>query len=384
DVGRRLLLCVAPPGADRDVSVPRHLVRQQRQPHGPPGRRAWGADRLLRRILLPSGLHVEPLQVPQRSGVRRQSPAGRSGTSVQSRAGVRLQVRGVHQRDLRDRPAEVSGGLRELRVRRPVCDVRHQTRLSARHRRVVLRRGAEPQRSTVRQLGQPGGRRRGRRPAEFPSRVREGLLRGRGGEMVRIPIVFILFLGASCASPSGEARTPAGVRWEPQARAVGNGRDGQIMTWPSESPSLVVAAPGEKPGSADLMYSNSKDEGGTFAHPLRVNPLPGEVSAHGENAPQLRLLRGSAILAAWEGRGDIRFARCVDFGRSFLPAITVNDDGGENYQSFFAMETGPDGSLYLAWIDFRDTKTDPPGTASIYLARSDDLGATFGKNVKVA
>lgn len=202
--------------------------------------------------------------------------------------------------------------------------------------------------------------------------------------MVRHFFVFILFLGASCASPSGEARTPAGVAWEPQARAVAAGRDGQIMTWPSDSPSLVVAAPGEKPGSADLMYAGSKDEGGTFGHTLRINPLPGEVSAHGENAPQLRLSRGTAILAAWEGRGDIRFARCVDFGHSFLPAVTVNDDGGEAYQSFFAMETAPDGSIYLAWIDFRDTKTDPPGTASIYLARSDDQGATFGKNVKVS
>ncbi|RPH35606.1 MAG: exo-alpha-sialidase, partial [Planctomycetota bacterium] len=195
---------------------------------------------------------------------------------------------------------------------------------------------------------------------------------------------FILLFGASCASPSGGAGTAPGVSWESAARAIATGRDGQLMLWASESPSLIVAAPGEKPGSADLVYSSSKDEGGTFSHALKVNPLPGEVSAHGENAPQLRLSRGTAILAAWEGRGDIRFARCVDFGRSFLPAVTVNDDGAENYQSFFSMETAPDGSLYLAWIDFRDAKTDPPGTASIYLARSADQGATFGKNVKVA
>lgn len=199
--------------------------------------------------------------------------------------------------------------------------------------------------------------------------------------MVRTPFVFILFLGASCASPSGGARTAS---WEPEARAIGKGRDGQLMIWASESPSLIVAAPGEKPGSADLVYSSSKDEGGTFVHPLRVNPLPGEVSAHGENAPQLRQVRGTVILAAWEGRGDIRLARCVDFGRSFLPAVTVNDDAGESYQSFFSMETAPDGSLYVAWIDFRDAKSEPPGTASIYLARSADQGATFGKNVKVA
>lgn len=203
--------------------------------------------------------------------------------------------------------------------------------------------------------------------------------------MVNRTLSLVLLLGLSCAGPSsGPAGTRSPVTWEPEARAVGKGRDGQILIWPSESPALVVAAPGEKPGSSDLLYSSSHDEAGTFAPPLRVNPTPGEVSAHGENAPQLRMGPGTEILAAWEGRGDIRFARCVDFGRSFQPAVTVNDDGGESYQSFFAMETGSDRSLYLAWIDFRDTKTDPPGTASIYLARSGDQGATFGKNVKVA
>lgn len=200
--------------------------------------------------------------------------------------------------------------------------------------------------------------------------------------MSRLPVFLLGFSALSCTTP------PAGrvgrVLWEAQPRAVGTGRDGQILVWPSESPSLTYAAPGERPGAMDLIYAGSRDEGDLFPRPFRVNPLPGEVSAHGENAPQLRLGRGSEVFAAWEGRGEIRFARCIDFGHSFLPAVTVNDDGGETYQSFFAMETGSEGSLYLAWIDFRDSKTDPPGTASIYLARSGDQGATFGKNVKVA
>lgn len=196
---------------------------------------------------------------------------------------------------------------------------------------------------------------------------------------MRSAFALIAVFGLSCASTG-----PAPATWEPEARAVGKGRDGQILVWPSESPSLLYAAPGEKPGAMELIYRGSHDEAATFEHAIRVNPLPGEVSAHGENAPQLRIGPGTELLAAWEGRGDIRFARCVDFGRSFLPAVTVNDDGADAYQSFFAMETGSDGSLYLAWIDFRDSKTEPPGTASIYLARSGDQGATFGKNVKVA
>ncbi|MBV8881284.1 MAG: exo-alpha-sialidase [Planctomycetaceae bacterium] len=191
----------------------------------------------------------------------------------------------------------------------------------------------------------------------------------------------LLLLACSCSS-TGPSAAPA--IWEPEARAVGKGRDGQILVWPSESPSLLFAAPGEKPGAMDLIYRGSHDEAATFEHPIRVNPIPGEVGAHGENAPQIRIGPGTELMAAWEGRGEIRFARCVDFGHSFLPAVTVNDDGADAYQSFFAMETGPDGSLVLAWIDFRDSKTEPPGTASIYLARSSDRGATFEKNVKVA
>ncbi len=75
----------------------------------------------------------------------------------------------------------------------------------------------------------------------------------------------------------------------------------------------------------------------------------------------------------------------MNFGRSFTPAITINDDkGGKGSHSFQTMEVGPDGTIYAAWLDPRDRKTDPPGTQSIYFARSINRGASFEKNIKVA
>jgi hypothetical protein len=40
--------------------------------------------------------------------------------------------------------------------------------------------------------------------------------------------------------------------------------------------------------------------------------------------------------------------------------------------------------LYAAWLDFRDPQHTAPGTAHVYLTKSTDKGATWGKNIPVA
>lgn len=181
-----------------------------------------------------------------------------------------------------------------------------------------------------------------------------------------------------------ESQTPAKyLVWEPKPRFVAEGNDGQLGIKASEAMNLLYAAH-SKTGKQDLFFSKSHNVGDTFSKPIRVNSEGGEVSVHGENGPKLRQGKGIGIFSAWEGSRDIKFARSVDFGRSFTPAIRVNDDVGKASQSFFAMEVAPDGTPFIAWLDGRDTKTDSPGTSSLYIARSLDRGATFEKNVKVA
>ncbi len=170
--------------------------------------------------------------------------------------------------------------------------------------------------------------------------------------------------------------------WEAEPRPLGAGSGAQLWIRASESINLIHAVPGKK--GANLVYKNSHNEGHSFAHTKMINQVEDEVSAHGENNPQLRMGPGIGIYALWEGERQIKFARSMNFGRSFLPPVQVNDDKGQGMHSFFTMETSPRGDIYAAWIDGRDKATEPPGQASIYLARSKDQGATFEANIKVS
>ena len=173
------------------------------------------------------------------------------------------------------------------------------------------------------------------------------------------------------------------VTWEPNPRSIAKGNDGQLLVRASESMNLLFAASG-KNGKQDLFLSRSRDIGDSFSKNIRVNSEIGEVSAHGENGPKLRQGKGRGIFAAWIGNRDIKFARSMNFGRSFSPSIKVNDDLGKASQSFFTMEVAPDGTILLVWLDGRDKKNNSPGTSSLYIARSTDNGLSFEKNKKIA
>ncbi len=172
------------------------------------------------------------------------------------------------------------------------------------------------------------------------------------------------------------------VNWESTPRVVGQGNGLQLMLKTSESMNFIYAAHKDN-GGQDLFYMSSHNVGDTFSNPYSINKDPGEVSAHGENGPLLRKGAGIEMYAFWQGGKDLKFARSLNFGRSFTPPIKVNDDA-EGYHSFQTMEVAPDGTIYVAWLDGRDKKTNPPGTGSLYIAKSVDRGASFGKNIKVS
>lgn len=78
------------------------------------------------------------------------------------------------------------------------------------------------------------------------------------------------------------------------------------------------------------------------------------------------------------------FARSINFGHSFQKPIRVTDKTTPSSNGFSHMAVGPNGAIYAVWLDSRDPEAGPPGTQSVYLARSTDRGATFGKNMRVA
>ena len=173
------------------------------------------------------------------------------------------------------------------------------------------------------------------------------------------------------------------VTWEPTPRAIAKGSDGQLLVRTSESMNLLYAAHNNK-GKQNLFMAKTKNIGDSFSTAISVNSEKDEVSAHGENGPKLKQGKGRGIFAAWVGKRDIKFARSMNFGKSFGPAIRVNDDKGKASQSFFSMEVAPDGKIFTAWLDGRDKRSGKPGTSSFYIARSVDQGKSFEKNIKVS
>ena len=173
------------------------------------------------------------------------------------------------------------------------------------------------------------------------------------------------------------------ITWEPTPRAVAKGSDGQLLVRTSESMNLLYAAHNNK-GKQNLFMAKTKNIGDSFSTAISVNSEKDEVSAHGENGPKLKQGKGRGIFAAWVGKRDIKFARSMNFGKSFGPAIRVNDDKGKASQSFFSMEVAPDGKIFTAWLDGRDKKSEKPGTSSFYIARSVDQGKSFERNIKVS
>ncbi len=173
------------------------------------------------------------------------------------------------------------------------------------------------------------------------------------------------------------------VTWEPVPKLVDQGSGLQMLLQASEGMSFIYTARKGSKGN-DLYYTGSHNMGDTFSKPRVINTVPGEVSFHGENGPLIRQGPGIGRFAVWAGGNDLKFSRSMNFGRSFTTPVKVNDDDEKSYHSFQTMEVGPDGTIYVAWLDGRGKETNVPGSSSLYLARSLDKGATFGANIKIA
>jgi hypothetical protein len=215
-----------------------------------------------------------------------------------------------------------------------------------------------------------------------------------------------LIAGAFGALVAATDLTPSvSVNFERDARALATGRSPKFLVHGAHGLLMLSVRPAANGGGQDLYFEASGDGGDTFSDPLRVNQVTGEVSDHGENSPLLAASPDSRYLyAVWGARdprsamgGTIRFSRSARMRPSFSPALTVNDDDLPVSHSFQNVGVGPDGTVYVAWLDGRDKSAAPgqhgsghaghgnmEGTSSIYLARSTDNGQTFEKNVRVA
>src|SRR5580704_1687443 len=83
-------------------------------------------------------------------------------------------------------------------------------------------------------------------------------------------------------------------------------------------------------------------------------------------------------------KGNIRFARSTNGGKSFEAAIDLNSDAAQPpiSRAFESIVVDSKGRIYVAWIDERN-KTAKDRGAEIWMASSDDGGKPFTHDRKI-
>lgn len=167
-------------------------------------------------------------------------------------------------------------------------------------------------------------------------------------------------------------------------------------------PSLAVTADFDENGrlwlaairGQHIYVSYSDDRGVTRSAPVKVNAEPENILGDGENRPKIIVRKGVIYVSYTQGlakpmSGDIRFSRSTDGGKSFSEPVTVNDNHEVISHRFDSMAVNGNGRIYIAWLDKRDLSAAQKAGkkysgAAIYYAMSDDGGASFRHNVKIA
>jgi hypothetical protein len=108
-----------------------------------------------------------------------------------------------------------------------------------------------------------------------------------------------------------------------------------------------------------------------------------------ENPPKVIVGPQGEAYVCWANergkwKGNIRFARSTDGGKTFSSAITINSDGASEPagHAFQSIAVDKQGRIYVAWIDERNKQKEDRG-GEIWLAVSADLGKTFSRDRRI-
>ena len=141
-------------------------------------------------------------------------------------------------------------------------------------------------------------------------------------------------------------------------------------------------------GVTDVFIRHSRD-GKAFSEPVRVNDREGDAAVRNENPPKVAVAPNGDVYVCWANerarwKGNVRFARSSDGGRTFLPSVTINSDseGEPMGHAFQSVAIDKRGRIYIAWIDERNKKEGDRG-AEIWISTSEDGGKTFSRDRKI-
>jgi hypothetical protein len=154
----------------------------------------------------------------------------------------------------------------------------------------------------------------------------------------------------------------------------------------------VEPATGGQATGGYVVLQMSSDMGKTWSPAKRVQQTTEPIEATGESRPKLAFGAKDEIYIAYTKplakpfTGEIRFVRSTDGGKTFSPPATVHANRDLITHRFESLIVDREGRLYVAWIDKRDlhAATQKYAGAALYYAVSDDAGATFRGDYKIA
>ncbi|HKP88318.1 MAG TPA: sialidase family protein [Blastocatellia bacterium] len=166
--------------------------------------------------------------------------------------------------------------------------------------------------------------------------------------------------------------------------------DGQFNPFVTADPrgGFYLAYVERKGGANNVMLRHSSD-GAKFSAPVRVNDRDGDATVRNENPPKVIAGAQGDVYVCWANergkwKGNVRFARSTDGGKTFSAAMTINSDGaGEPAgHAFQSIAVDKQGRIYVAWIDERNKQKEDRG-AEIWLSVSTDHGQTFSRDRRI-
>lgn len=143
-----------------------------------------------------------------------------------------------------------------------------------------------------------------------------------------------------------------------------------------------------------IQVSYSEDGGKHFSDEVIVNPQPEAILAENQSRPKI-MVRNGVIAVTWVKAlskvfsSDVRFSRSVDGGKTFSAPVTLNDDHEETSHAFSTLTLDDKGRITVVWFDgrVRDAAVKSGreyNGSTVYYAVSEDGGATFSANRKLA
>ncbi|GAB3470836.1 sialidase family protein [Massilia terrae] len=175
------------------------------------------------------------------------------------------------------------------------------------------------------------------------------------------------------------------------------GRDASLGTSAAVDPQgrLWIARTEPAAQGAYVVLQSTADLGKTWSVLQRVQQAPETIEAAGESAPKIAFGPTGQVYVSYThplGKpytGEIRFARSVDGGKSFSAPATVHADRAPITHRFDSLIVDRAGRVFVAWIDKRDAEAararqQPYAGAAVYYAVSDDAGASFKGDYKLA